>query len=226
MLRAYAKSAVARMYEKYSTFLRLEVCVNRLKDFGLNKGIENLDKLRQTLMAVTDRFAGFEAKGLNVHVEFPLFQRLALPVMMGKTKIAGIKIHNTRMLRLMEILLHHATQIQGWRTADIHQAIAAAFNLKPESYTLTQLRYDLRKLKAHGLVERDGKRYCYRLTDKGAKVALMFVLFHKRVCGPVARSLFERRPNEQYKPKSKIETAYYRADAAIENVLKELAMAA
>ena len=226
VLRAYAKSAVARMYEKYSTFLRLEVCVNRLKDFGLNKGIENLDKLRQTLMAVTDRFAGFEAKGLNVHVEFPLFQRLALPVMMGKTKIAGIKIHNTRMLRLMEILLHHATQIQGWRTADIHQAIAAAFNLKPESYTLTQLRYDLRKLKAHGLVERDGKRYCYRLTDKGAKVALMFVLFHKRVCGPVARSLFERRPNEQYKPKSKIETAYYRADAAIENVLKELAMAA
>ena len=130
--------------------------------------------------------------------------------MMGKTKIAGIKIHNTRMLRLMEILLHHATQIQGWRTADIHQAIAAAFNLKPESYTLTQLRYDLRKLKAHGLVERDGKRYCYRLTDKGAKVALMFVLFHKRVCGPVARSLFERRPIEQYKPKSKIETAYYK----------------
>jgi hypothetical protein len=172
VLRAYAKNAVARMYEKYSTFLRVEVCVNRLKDLGLNKGIENLEKLRQTLVAVTDRFAGFEARGLNVHVEFPLFQRLALPVTMGKTKIAGIKIHNTRMLRLMEILLHHATQIQGWRTADIHQAILSAFGLKPESYTLTQLRYDLRKLRAHGLLERDGKRYSYRLTDKGAKVAL------------------------------------------------------
>ena len=117
VLRAYAKSALARMYEKFSTFLRLEVCVNRVKDFGLNKGIENLEKLRQTLIAVTDRFAGFEAQGLNVHVEFPMFQRLALPVTMGKTKIAGIKIHNARMLRLMEILLHHAIQIQGWRTA-------------------------------------------------------------------------------------------------------------
>lgn len=226
VLRAYAKSAVARMYEKFSTFLRLEVCVNRMKDFGLNKGLENLEKLRQTLTAVTDRFAGFEAQGLNVHVEFPLFQRLALPVTMGKTKIAGIKIQNTRMLRLMEILLHHATQIQGWRTADIHQAILTAFNLKPATYTLTQLRYDLRKLKAHGLVERDGRRYCYRLTDKGSKVALMFVLFQKRVCGPVANSLFERQPNQQYKPKSKIETAYYKADAAIQNVLNELAMAA
>ena len=226
VLRAYAKSAVARMYEKFSTFLRLEVCVNRMKDFGLNKGLENLEKLRQTLTAVTDRFAGFEARGLNVHVEFPLFQRLALPVTMGKTKIAGIKIQNTRMLRLMEILLHHATQIQGWRTADIHHAILSAFDLKPASYTLTQLRYDLRKLRAHGLVERDGKRYCYRLTDKGSKVALMFVLFNKRVCGPVANSLFERQPNQQYKPKSKIETAYYKADAAIQNVINELAMAA
>jgi hypothetical protein len=226
VLRAYAKSAVARMYEKFSTFLRLEVCVNRVKDFGLNKGLENLEKLRQTLIAATDRFAGFEAQGLNVHVEFPMFQRLALPVTMGKTKIAGIKIHNTRILRLMEILLHHATQIQGWRTADIHQAVLSAFNLKSDTYSLTQLRYDLRKLRAHGLVERDGKRYCYRLTDKGAKVALMFVLFHKRVCGPVARSLFERKPNAQYKPNSKIESAYYKADAAIQNVLDQLAIAA
>ena len=226
VLRAYAKSAVARMYEKYSTFLRLEVCVNRVKDFGLNKGLENLGKLRQTLTAVTDRFASFEAKNLNVHVDFPLFQRVALPVTMGKTKLAGIKIHNTPILRLMEILLHHATQVQGWRTAEIHQAIVTAFGLKPDTYTLTQLRYDIRKLRAHGLVERDGKRYCYRLTDKGTKVALMFVLFHKRVCGPIANSLFDRQPNEKHKPSSKIETAYYKADAAIQNVIKQLAMAA
>ena len=164
-----------------------------MKDFGLNKGLDNLAKLRQTLTAVTDRFAGLEAQGLNVHVEFPLFQRLALPVTTGKTKIAGIKIHHTRMLRLMEILF-----------ASLHPNPGLA----------------------HGLVERDGKRYCYRLADKGAKVAWMLVLFHKRVCGPVARSLFERRPNEQYKPKSKIETAYYKADVAIQNVLNELAMAA
>ena len=126
----------------------------------------------------------------------------------------------------MEILLHHATQVQGWRTAEIHQAIVTAFGLKPDSYTLTQLRYDIRKLRAHGLVERDGKRYCYRLTDKGTKVALMFVLFQKRVCGPIANSLFDRKTNQQHKPSSKIETAYYKADAAIQNVINQLAMAA
>ena len=42
VLRIYCKSLVARMYEKFGTFLRLEVCVNRLKDLGLNKGLEQM----------------------------------------------------------------------------------------------------------------------------------------------------------------------------------------
>ena len=37
VLRVYCKSLVARMYEKFSAFLRVEICVNRLHDLGLNK---------------------------------------------------------------------------------------------------------------------------------------------------------------------------------------------
>jgi len=223
VLRAYAKNAVIRMYEKFSTFLRLEALSNNLKDFGLNKSLDNLDKVRRTLAAVTDRFAAFEAPALDVHVDFPLFQRVALPIPCGAGKIPGIKIHDTRMLRLMEVLLHAGTKVLGWRTADIHQAILATFHLASHNYTLTQLRYDLRKMKAHGLLERDGRRYAYRLTDKGTCVALLFVLFHKRVCGPLANSLFHRRPAPTAKPLSKIEAAYYKADRSIDQVIQLLA---
>ena len=223
VMRIYCKKMVGRMYEKFSTFLRVEVCVNRMKDLGLNKGLKNLGCLRKKLIDITDRFAGFEAQSLNVHVEFPLFQKIALPVMSGKTKIAGIKIHDTRMMRLMEVLLHAGTQLDGWRSTDIHQAILTAFGLSDAAYSLTQLRYDLRKMKAHGLLERIGRGYRYRLTDKGAKVALMFILFHKRVCGPIANSLFHHRPDEALRPGSKIEKAYHQADRAIQCVLDEIA---
>ena len=223
ILRIYCKGLVGRMYEKFSTFLRVEVCVNRMKDLGLNKGLKNLDALRKKLVGVTDRFAGFEAQSLNVHVEFPLFQKIALPVMSGKTKIAGIKLHDTRIMRLMEVLLHGGSQLNGWRSADIHQAILTTFGLSADAYTLTQLRYDLRKMKAHGLLERIGRGYRYRLTDQGVKVALMFILFHKRVCGPLANSLFHHHPDEKLQPASKIESAYHKADHAIQQVLDLLA---
>ena len=177
--------------------------------------MENLEKLRRKLVGATDRLAGFEAESWNVHVDLPLFQRLALPVLSGKTKITGIQIHDTRIMRRMEVLLHGGTQLNGWRTADIHQAILTTFGLSADNYTLTQLRYDIRKMKAHGLVQRIGRSYLYQLTDNGTKVALMFVLFHKRVCGPLANSLFHHRPDANHKPTSKIENAYYKADRAL-----------
>jgi len=223
VLRAYAKNAVMRMYEKFSTFLRLEALSNNLKDFGLNKGLTNLAQARRTLAAVTDRFAAFEARALDVHVDFPLFQRLALPIPSGTHKIPGIKIHDTRMLRLMEVLLHTGTKLRGWRSAELHQAILKSFHLTPTNYTLTQLRYDLRKLKAHGLLERDGRRYAYRLTAKGTRAALLFVLFHQRVCGPLALSLFHRRPTKTTSPLSKIEAAYRKADRSIDQLIQLLA---
>jgi hypothetical protein len=223
VFRALAKNAVLRMYEKFSTFLRIEALSNNLRDFGLRKSLDNLDAVRQTLSAVTDRFAAFEAEALNVHVDFPLFQTLATPTVSGKTRVPGIKIHDTRMLRVMEVLLHSATQIAGWRTAAIHQALCAAFLITPSHYTLTQLRYDLRKMKAHGLIQRDGKRYAYRLTEKGTKVALMFVLFHKRVCGPLANSLLNKPPQPALQPATKFEAAYRKADQSIHRVIELLA---
>jgi hypothetical protein len=223
VLRIYCKSLVARTYEKFGTFLRVEVCVNRLKDLGLNKGLEQLPALRETLIAVTDRLAGVEADLLNVHVDFPLFERLAKPIAAGRTKMPGIKIHDTRMLRLMEVLLHGGSQLAGWRTAQLYTAVLEAFRITPTAYSLTQLRSDVRKLRAHGLLERQGRSYSYRLTPKGVKVAALFVLFQKRVCGPLANTLFHHRPTKTATLPAKIEVAYHEADVAIQNLIDLLA---
>ena len=84
---------------------------------------------RQKFLAITDRFAGVQAQCLNVHVDFPLLQRLALPITVGTAKFPGINIHDTRMIRLMEILLHGGTSVGGWRAKDIHDAILTALGI-------------------------------------------------------------------------------------------------
>jgi hypothetical protein len=45
---------------KFATFLRNELCSNNLNDFGLKKGLDNLDAVRQTFKVITSRFAGFQ----------------------------------------------------------------------------------------------------------------------------------------------------------------------
>ncbi len=83
-------------------------------------------------------------------------------------------------------------------------------------------RMQLRKMRAHGLLERDGTRYAYRLTSKGVKLALLFVLFHQRLCGPLANTLFRHRPHPKFQPKSPIEAALHKADDSIDKVVQLL----
>jgi hypothetical protein len=222
IFRAYWKNAFVKQYEKFSTFLRNEVCSNNLTDFGLKKGLNHLEAARQKFLEVTDRFAGLQAECLNVHVDFPLLQRLALPITIGTAKFPGIKIHDTRMIRLMEVLLHGGTTVGGWRAKDIHAAVITAFGITADQYGLNRLRYDLRKLKAHRLLVRDGKRYAYRLSEKGTRVALMFVLFHHKLCGPLANSLFHHQPDAALRPKGKLETAFHKADCSIQSIIQLL----
>jgi hypothetical protein len=225
VFRAYWKNAFLKQYEKFSRFLRNELCSNNLRDFGLKKGLDHLDDVRTRFQTITDHFAGFQAQCLNVHVDFPLLQRLALPVIVGTVRYPGIKIHDARIIRLLEVLLHGGNTVGGWTAKQIHSAVLTTFQLQAKVYGLNQLRYDLRKLKGHGLLGREDQHYAYRLTAKGVQVALLFVFFHKRLCGPLANSRFHHKPDPAHCPNSKLEAAYYKADHAIEKIVDLLAAA-
>ena len=86
VFRVNFKNALLRQYEKFSRFLRNELLSNHLQDFGLRKGLDHLNAVRQKFQVITDRFAGFQAQTMNVHVDFPLVQRLALPITIGAVR--------------------------------------------------------------------------------------------------------------------------------------------
>jgi hypothetical protein len=219
IFRAYFKNSFVKQYEKFSTFLRNEICSNNLRDLGLKKGLENLNAVRQKFQVVTNRFAAFQAEWFNSHADFSLLEYLAHPVMKGSTRIAGIKIHDTRMIRLMEVLLDAGSTIHAYRSRDIHRVLLERFRISEQDYGLNSLRYDLRKMRYHGLIARSRRSYSYALTEKGIRIALLFTLFHQRLFGPLAHSQFVKRPDVKMTSHGKLERAYRRADAAIDQIV-------
>ncbi len=133
VFRAYFKSGFLKQYEKFLTFLRNELVSNNLTDFGLLKGLDHLDAVRTTFQLITDRFAGFQAEWLNVHVDFPLLQRLAHPITIGAVRYPGLKIHEPRIIRLFEVILHGGPQIGGWTARQIHQAVLDTFDISEKT---------------------------------------------------------------------------------------------
>jgi hypothetical protein len=85
VLRVYCKGLVARLYENSapSSAWRFASTGSMISD--RTKGSTSARASRD-VDGATDRLASFEAKLLNVHVDFPLFQRLALPISVGQLK--------------------------------------------------------------------------------------------------------------------------------------------
>ena len=219
VLRAYSKNAFVKQYEKYNTFLRIETCSNNLKDFRQKKSLQYLPEVAGKLQAVNDRFANAQAENLNVEMDYPLLDKLAQPCRLKSQRMAGIRIENDRIIRLLEILMHSSSQLGGLSAAHIHQATLQAHQLTADQYTRNQLAYDLRKLKAHGLIERPDNRYVYALSDYGRKAAAILVIVRNRILRPIAGSLFERPPKSALKPNSTLQAQYRRTTKSFNDLI-------
>lgn len=220
VFRTHYKNSFLKQYEKDRTLLRTEVVSNNLMDFYQRKSIIHLKEIESRLRKITDNFADFQAETLNIRPEFDLFARLAQPVECGKTRIPGIKLENTRLMRLFEVLLHGGASLNSWSSKNLLTEIEQHFPLKPNEYKINQLRYDLRKLRAHGLLIREKGHYSYQLTQTGRKAALLFLLFAKKIFGTIAGSLFLYKPNAA--PSSKLEQAFSQVEQSIDALFSHL----
>lgn len=224
VLRTYCRNSFLKAYEKASTFLRLELVSNNVKDFGLRKTLRYWQAMRTHFQQVTDRWVETQAQHLNVHGQLDLIARLAKPVIQGDTKVAGIKLEHTRVMRLIQVLLQKAHgNLRTWTTAKLHRAILDQFSLKPSDYTLLQLRYDLRKLRVHGLIERIPHTYYYRFHSNGLKQALLLVQLRRRIYGPLAFGLLRHRPSQHHSPDSQFERAYFKVEKAVDELIELMA---
>lgn len=224
VFRAYWKNGFLRQYEKWRTYLRMELLSNCLPDLNLRKGLDGLNQIRKTCHGILDRFAANQTTNLNVHGHFDLLARLAKPVQLGESKLAGIRLDQVRMMRLLQVFLGRAAgSLGGWSAKELRSAILDTFELRSTQYSLSAIRYDLRKLRAHGLIERLPHTHRYRLTAKGQKVAILMTLLRKRLYGPLAASTFLHKPTADPLPPTLIEKAYRKVDRAFQEVLDLLA---
>jgi len=124
-----------------------------------------------------------------------------------------------RIIRLLEVLMHSSGHLGGQSATDIHQAVLDVHHLTPQQYTRNQLAYDLRKLRAHGLIERPNNRYVYVLSDYGRKAAAMLVIVRNRILRPIAGSLFDRPVQSSLKPNSKLQAQYRRTTRSFNELI-------
>jgi hypothetical protein len=224
ILRSYYGSSFVKQYEKGDRLLRTETCLNNTYDLGIGRRLENLPALKERMLATNTRYLEAQAEVLASTVDGGALASLARPVLVGARRVPGLKLEDDRVIRLLEGLLHPGTFVADWTTREVHARLLARHRLTEADYRLGQLRYDLGKLRAHGLVERLGTSRRYRLTPRGLKLGVLLVKLRTRLLGPLASLASEPQRRRPDRHPSEVEAAFRRVDAALDHLCDTLGL--
>jgi hypothetical protein len=228
VLRWYYQSSFAKQYvrgdQRSDRILRTETCSNDTYHFGVGRRLENLPLLREHLETTNERCLGEQAELLASAVDTGQLAALAAPTLIGQRRVPGLKLHDDRVIRLLETLLHPGGFVRNWTARELHTRVIARHHLTADEYRLSQLRYDLSKLRAKGLVERIGKSRRYCLTPIGLKLGVLLVKLRLRLLGPLASLIRQPHTNASPRCSNRVDTAYREVDTALDHLSAALGL--
>ena len=143
---------------------------------------------------------------------------VAQPIQVGKRRVPGLRLQDDRVLRLLDVLLHPGGFVADWTSRDALARLLDRHRLAEADYRLSQLRYDLGKLRAYGFVERIGRTRRYRLTARGLKFGILLVKLRTRLLGPLATLATAPTPPPDTTTDSAVEAAFRQVDHTIDHL--------
>jgi hypothetical protein len=173
------KHTKIKQYHKEGRALRTETTINDTHDFRISKRLTNLPALRQIGFTANRRLLGVQRISHNPIRGAQAFTDLTTPVVTTTgTRIPGLRFGDPRVHALLQAILIHRLLPHGFTNRDLRTLIAPLLGTTPEHITAGKMTYDLRRLRAHGLIHRIPHSRRYQTTDTGLHHALLFTHAH------------------------------------------------
>jgi hypothetical protein len=176
------KNAKIKQYHKEGRALRTETTINDPGDFRLSKRLTNLSALRQIGFTANRRLLGVQRLSHDPIRGAQAFTELTAPVVINEgTRIPGLRFGDPRVHALLQALLIHRLLPHGFTNRELRALIAPLLGTTTEHITAGKMTYDLRRLRAHGLVTRIPRTRRYQVTATGLTQALLFTHAHEHL---------------------------------------------
>jgi hypothetical protein len=217
------KNSKIKQYHKLSKAIRTETTINDTRDFGLSKRLTNLPALRQIGFTANRRLLGVQRISHDPVRGAEAFTALTAPIIAGNgTRIPGLRFGDGRVHALLQALLIHRLLPRGFTNRELRTLLAPLLGHAPEDITAGKMTYDLRRLRAHGLIARIPKTRRYYVTDTGIQHALLFTHAHDHLLRPGLAQQTDPSPPAP----SSLRTAARAYQAAFDDLTRQAHLAA
>jgi hypothetical protein len=232
VIRSHYGNGFIKQYVRDHLILRTEAASNNVKDYKVNKAVQNLPVLRKALSAINDNYLNVQQDILETFIDRGQLRKLAEPTVTATGKrIPGLKLDHPRQLALMHALVRFAHIAAGnsFTTAEIHPHVVKALGCRPDDYTLASLRYDLSKLRAKELVAKVPNSRRYQLLPHGYSICLVFLKLFERVYAPLTAGLLSPVPADARlasQKRSQLDRLYQRVVDDLDSLIRAVGLKA
>jgi hypothetical protein len=215
------KHTAIKQYHKEGRALRTETTINDPRDFGIGKRLTNLPALREIGLSANRRLLGAQRLSHNPIRAAEAFTAVHDPIITDTgTRVAGLRLGDRRAHALLQAVLVFRLLPAGFANRDLRTLLAGL--LGTDAITAGQMSYDLRRLRAHGLITRIPHSHRYRLTETGLHHAMLLSRVHTRLLLPGLAQLTDPDPPAP----SPLRTAARNYRHALDQLTQEAGLAA
>jgi hypothetical protein len=219
----YYKGTQLKQYLKEGKALRTETTINQPHDFNIGKRLVNLPDLAEVGYTANRRLLDVQRISHDPADGATALDELTAPVVTGTgTRIPGMRFTDTRVQALLSVLCTLAPLPHGFTNRILRTHLAPLLGLTAEDMTPGQLTYDLRRLRAHNIIQRIPTTNRYYVTAKGIRHSLFLTRLTQHVLIPGLAQLAGPDPPAQ----SRLRTACRAFESAIAGLLSQGGLAA
>ena len=176
------KNAKIKQYHKLGRALRTETTINDTWDFRIGKRLTNLPALRQIGFTANRRLLAVQKLSHNPIDGAAALAAVTAPVITDAgARVPGLRFTDPRAHALLAVLCVFRLLPHGFTNADLRHHLAPLPGKPPAHMTSSQISYDLRRLRVHGLIERIPHTFRYQVTDTGLRSARFLTRVHDQI---------------------------------------------
>jgi len=216
------KSSKIKQYHKEGRALRTETTINNPRDFAINKGLNHLAALRKIGFSANRRLLDVQRISHDCRIGEDAFRQVNEPAQVSGQRASALRFADPVTHALFSALLVFRLLPRGFSNRELRDHWAPLVGKTPQSISPGQMTYHLRRLRLHGLIERQPKTHRYRVTEVGWRTLLFCTRCYNRLLRP---GLAEVIP-KQAESDTTLRRRFDQLDQAIEQWLQDQRLAA
>jgi hypothetical protein len=215
-----------KAYTKGERVLRFEAIVHNTRDLGCGRVVARFPKIVVRLQDMLERFlTTLDCVDVTFISDVTLDQ-LPLPSLVGKTRLGGVDLNKPRIRKVLAAVLALAPSPTGFTVSELTAKVTSMTTHSDRAYTLRQAAYDLKKLRAKGLIVRLGRSRRCTVHPHSLRAVAALLILREQVIMPILAGVRSPRIGRRPNTWTPADRHYERLRIHMQPLLEELGLAA